>query len=97
MRFLKKILPKHFISTPWSDLLAIVTTEILQLWWLSQVVGPVFEPGLVLDFFVSQPVGRGFEPLLRHTFFCNKSVAENIPVLSGRLVTFVILYSTKSI
>ena len=41
----------HFISTPWSDLLAIITTELLQLWWLSQVVGPGFEPGLVLEIF----------------------------------------------
>ena len=68
--FFLQILPKlHLISTVWSDLLAIVTTELLPLWWLSQVVGPGFEPGLALDFFVSQPVGRGFEPLLRHTFF----------------------------
>ena len=37
--------------------------HFVQLWWLSQVVGPGFEPGLMLDFFVSQPVGRGFEPL----------------------------------
>ena len=50
--FLLQILPKlHFISTPWSDFLAIVTTELFQLWWLSQVVGPGLEPGLVLAFF----------------------------------------------
>ena len=49
--FFYKLCQNYFISTPWSDLLAIVTTELLQLWWLSQVVGPGFEPGLVLEFF----------------------------------------------
>ena len=65
--FLQNLPKLHFISTPWSDLLAIVTTELLQFWWLSQVVGTGFEPGLVLEFF-SQRVGCGWEPLLRHTF-----------------------------
>ena len=66
MRFFLQIPPKlHFISTLWNDLLAIVTTELLQLRWL--VIGPGFEPGLILEiFFVSQSVGRGLEPLLRH-------------------------------
>ena len=62
-RLVLLILPKlQFISSPFM--------HFVQLWWLSHVVGPGFEPGLVLEFFsVSQPVGRGFEPLLRHTFF----------------------------
>ena len=91
MRFFTNSAKLHFTSTPWSDLLAVVTTELLQLWWLSHVIGPGFEPGLVLEIFFVSQIGRGFEPLLRHTFFCNKRVAENIPVLSGRLVQFFIL------
>ena len=48
--FFLQILSKlHFISTPWSDLLAIVTTELLQLWGPSQVVGS--NPGWCLIFF----------------------------------------------
>ena len=42
--------------------------------------------GSALHLLLSQPVGRGFEPGSSHTFFCNKTVAENIPMLSGRLV-----------
>ena len=60
--FFLQILPKlHFISTPWSDLLAVVTTELLQLWWLSHVVGPGFEPLLHHTFFainVSRKISR---------------------------------------
>ena len=85
MRFLKKILPKLYLSPPRGVkcnslvyLLAIVTTEFLQLWWPSQVEGLGFEPGLVLELlFVSPPVGRGFELFLRHTFFA-LSVSRNI-------------------
>ena len=59
-----------------------------------QTRGHGFEPVLVLEIFlVSQPVGRGFEPLLRHSFFCNKRAAKIIPVLSGGLVSFPIVYS----
>ena len=34
-------------------------TSLLQLWWLSQDVGPGFEPVLVLDFFCL-PVNRSW-------------------------------------
>ena len=75
-----QILPKlQFISTPWSEV------HFTYCFPSQKAVGS--NSGWCLKFFrVSQPVGGGFDPLLRHTFFCNKRVAENIPVLSGRLV-----------
>ena len=95
--FFSQILPKlHFTSTPLSALHFLLSQPVgrgfepglvLEIFRVSQPVGRGFEPGLVLELFrVSQPVGRGFDSLLRHTFFCKKSVAENIPMLSGRLV-----------
>ena len=53
----------------------------------SQVVGPGFEPGLVLEFF-SFPASRSWARTSPSPFFCDKRFAENIPVLSGRLVCF---------
>ena len=91
MRFFTNSAKLHFTSTPWSDLLAVVTTELLQLWWLSHVIGPGFEPGLVLEIFLSPRQVVGSNLSFAILFFCNKRVAENIPVLSGRLVQFLIL------
>ena len=69
-----------------TSLVAIVTIELLQLWWLSQVVGPGFEPGLVLEFFCFPASRSWVQTSPSIYFFCNERVAENIPVLSGRLV-----------
>ena len=79
--FFLPILPKpHFISTPFM--------HFVQLWWLSQVVGPGFEPGLVLEFFCFPASRSWVRTSPSPYFFCNKRVAENIPVLSGRLVLY---------
>ena len=60
---------------------------------LSQPVGRGFEPRLVLEIFSCFPASRSW---VRSSpppyFFCNKSVAENIPVLSGRLVCFKVWF-----
>ena len=78
----------HFISTPFM--------HFVQLWCFSQVVGPGFEPGLLLElFFVSQSVGRWFEPLLRHPFFCNKRVVENFRCLASDLFSINTYLSIK--
>ena len=73
--FFLQILPKlHFISTPSSEV----------------PVGRGFEPWLVLEIFSCFPASRWW---VRSSpspyFFCNTSVAENIPVLSERLVQLV--------
>ena len=79
--FFLQILPKlRFISAPWSDFLGIVTTELLQLWWLSQVVGPGFEAGLVLEFFCFRASRSWVRTSLSPYFLCKTCVAENIPV-----------------
>ena len=87
--FFLQIVPKlHFITPYFSHRGPVGSPSA----W--QTRGHGFEPVLVLEIFlVSQPVGREFEPLLRHSFFCNKRAAKNIPVLSGRLVSFPIVYS----
>ena len=76
------------------SLLAIATTALLQFWWLSQVVGPGFEPGLVLERFCSSASRLCVRTSPSPYVFCNKRVAENIPVLSGRLVsdTYTLLF-----
>ena len=48
-------------------------------------VGPGFEPGLELEFFVSQAEGRGFEPLLRHNFFAISMSRKISQCLAGVL------------
>ena len=77
--FLQILTKLHFNSTPWSNV-------YFTYCFPSQCVVDS-NPGWCLNFFrVSQLVGRGFDHLVRHTLFCNKRVAENISVLSGRLV-----------
>ena len=79
----KLIRPKQhsiyaLISTP--------SMPFVQLWWLSQVVGPGFEPGVVREFFCFPASRSWVRTSPSPYFFCNKRVAENIPVLSGHLV-----------
>ena len=86
--FFSQILTKlNFLSIPWSEMNVtyLVTTELHQLWLLSQVGGLGFEPRQVLEnFFPSSWSWVRTSP--SPYFFCNKRVAENIPVLRGRLV-----------
>ena len=51
----------------------------------------MFEPGLVLKIFSCFPASRSWvQSSLFPCFFCNKRVAENIPVLGGRLVQMLL-------
>ena len=65
---------------------------------LSQPVGCGLEPGLVLGIVSCFPASRSW---VRSSpspyFFCNKSVAENIPVLSGRLVILCFIFAVFSL
>ena len=97
MHFLLQILPKlHFISIPLSEVLAVVTTELLQLWWLSGCSSRVRTRAGAWVFFVSQPVGRGFEHLLHHTFFATSVSRKTSQCLVGVLFVHVPLEITKN-
>ena len=74
MRFFLQILPKlHFISTSWSDLLAIVAAELLQLWWFkSGCRSWVRTRAGAWIFFVSQPENS----MIMSVFYHNRSFSK---------------------
>ena len=51
--------------------------NFVQLWWLSQVVGPVFEPGLVLEFFCF-PASRSWVRTSPSPYFFAMSMSRKI-------------------
>ena len=57
--------------------------------WLSQVVGPGLEPGLVLEVFCF-PASRSWVRTPPSPFFLQKACRGKNPVLSGRLVSDVL-------
>ena len=84
------ILPKlHFISTPFMYL--VTSIMVAQSGCRSWV-----RTGLVLEFFCFPATRSWVRTSPSPYFFRNKRVAENIPVLSGRLVALVLYLLTGS-